>query len=318
MWVDLVEPPTRLSAMPYDDLEARHFRSWARREALLELTPNERRDADFLDEKVLEQDRLCERLEERYRAASVRELRTLEALVADDRWESPSSPGDGSAAWLEAWWRDIQRRTRSLEGLALHLFPPLLNILDLAEVRAGTVLGGWNALRRLLDVIDEATGLAARDGTAHSEVRLLERLHRQVEALVAAAQEPLTTVFTDDTCWPASGSRTGVRTLDGLGMWACSRLDEVYEITTRVTHQVADERLCWESGHSGIRRENLCASDRSSAADLRRTTFRLSELDRLVANGFTQLKMAVKPPRSDYAGISARPPTVERTGRWSA
>ena len=243
MWVDLVAGPTQLHGMPYDELEARHFCAWARREALLELTPDERRDADFLDAQVLEQDRLCERLEERYRGASVLELRTLEALVAHDRWTSPSSTGDGSAASLEAWWRDIQSRTRSLEDLALRLFPSLLRILDLAEVRAGSVLDGWKAMRRLLDVIDEATGLTARDGTSHSEVRRLERLHRQVEALVASAQEePLTTVFTDDTCWPQPGSRTGVRTLDGLGMWACSRLDEVHEITTRMTHLVADEQ----------------------------------------------------------------------------
>jgi hypothetical protein len=300
MWVDLDERPTGLSDLPYDELEARHFCAWARREALLELTPDERRDADFLVAQVLEQDRLCERLEERYGAASVLELRTLEALVAHDRWTSPSSPVDGSAASLEAWWRDIQRRTRSLEDLALQLFPPLLSILDLAEVRAGSVLGGWKAMRRLLDVIDEATGLAARDGSSHREVRLLERLHRQVEALVAAAQEePMTTVFTDDTCWPASGSRTGVRTLDGLGMWACSRLDEIHEIATRVTHQVADEQLCWEGGYSGIR-------------------VRLSELDKLVANGFTQIKMAVRPPRSGYTASSAGPVTAERTERWSA
>lgn len=300
MWFDLDERPTSLSDLPYDELEARHFCAWARREALLELTPDQRRDADFLDAQVLEQDRLCERQEENYRAASVLELRTLEALVAHDRWTSPSSPGDASAASLEAWWRDLQRRTRSLECLALQLFPPLLSILDLAEVRAGSVLGGWKAMRRLLDVIDEATGIAARDGASHREVRLLERLHRQVDALVAAAQEErLTTVFTDDTCWPASASRTGVRTLDGLGMWACSRLDEVYEITTRMTHLVADERLCWEGGYSGIR-------------------VRLSELDGLVTNGFMQLTLAVRPPRSGYTASSARPSTFERTERWSA
>ena len=47
MCVDHDERPTHLSALPYDELEARHFCAWARREALLELTPDERRDATF-------------------------------------------------------------------------------------------------------------------------------------------------------------------------------------------------------------------------------------------------------------------------------
>jgi hypothetical protein len=316
MWVDLDDRPTRLSELPYDDLEARHFCAWARREAVLGLTPDERRDADFLDVQILEQESLCDRVEKMYRATAAAEMRTLEALVAYDRWTSPSRPGGARAELLEDWWRDIQRQCRSLEDLALQLLPALLNILDLAEVRAGSVRAGWNAMRRLLSVIDEATGLAVRDGTTHREVRLLERLHRQVKGLVQAAQEdPLTTAFAADTGGPACESSTEVRTLDGLGMWACSRLDEVYEITTRMTHLVAHEELCRERGHSGTR--DVSGADRRSAADLRRTTARLSELDRLVANGFTQLKMAVRPPRSGYTHGSARPPTVKRTERWS-